>query len=199
MRSTPKTLIPAVALSLTLAACGSSSNGSSSSSQASTATTSASTAATSTTSASSAVVKTASNAKLGSTMLVDVQGMTLYRLSGEQNGKFICTSAGCVGAWHPVIAPAGGISGAGIASLGTVKRPDGTEQVAYNGEPLYTFTGDKAPGEANGEGIKDVGTWNAVSPSASAAQTTSTAAPASPAGSGSGASGGGESHGGYGY
>jgi len=192
MRSTPKTLIPVVALSLTLAACGSSSSGSSSSSQASTAATSANTAATSTTSASSAVIKTASNAKLGSTVLVDAQGMTLYRLSGEQNGKFICTSAGCVGAWHPVIASAGGVSSAGIASLGTVKRPDGTEQVAYNGEPLYTFTGDKAPGEANGEGIKDVGTWNAVSPSTSgtsAAQTTSTSAPASPAGSG----------GGYGY
>jgi predicted lipoprotein with Yx(FWY)xxD motif len=195
MRSTPKTLIPAIALSLTLAACGSSSSGSSSSSQASTATTGASTAATGTTSASSAVVKTASNAKLGSTVLVDARGMTLYRLSGEQNGKFICTSAGCVGAWHPLIASAGGVSGAGIASLGTVKRPDGTEQVAYNGEPLYTFTGDKAPGEANGEGIKDVGTWNAVSPSAgasgaSATQPTSTAAPASPAGSGGG---------GYGY
>jgi hypothetical protein len=34
-------------------------------------------------------VKTASNS-LG-TILVDSQGMTLYHLSGEQNGKFICT------------------------------------------------------------------------------------------------------------
>jgi predicted lipoprotein with Yx(FWY)xxD motif len=39
------------------------------------------------------VVKTASNATLGATVLVDAQGMTLYSLSGERSGKFICTSA----------------------------------------------------------------------------------------------------------
>jgi len=51
---------------------------------------------------------------------------------------------------------------------GFVKRPDGTMQVAYKGMPLYTFAQDKAPGEANGQGIKDVGTWTAIVVSAPA-------------------------------
>jgi len=58
-----------------------------------------------------------------------------------------------------------------VGSLGTVKRPDGTEQVTYKGEPLYTFAQDKEAGEANGQGIKDVGTWSAITVTTSAAAT----------------------------
>jgi hypothetical protein len=43
-----------------------------------------------------------------------------------------------------------------------VKRPGGSEQVTYKGMPLYTFAADYSPGQTNGQGIKDVGTWNAV-------------------------------------
>ena len=46
--------------------------------------------------------------------------------------------------------------------LGTIARPEGTIQVTYHGRPLYTFSGDTAPGEAHGQGIQDVGTWGAV-------------------------------------
>jgi predicted lipoprotein with Yx(FWY)xxD motif len=152
------------------------------------------------TSSSSPVVKTASNS-LG-TILVDSQGMTLYHLSGEQNGKFICTSSACVGVWHPLIAPSSGApSGEGV-SLGTVKRPEGTVQVTYKGTPLYTFTGDQQSGETKGQGIKDVGTWSAVttgSGSAPAASKSSAPAPAASSTGGSSeesSSGGG---GGYGY
>jgi predicted lipoprotein with Yx(FWY)xxD motif len=174
MRPTLKILFPSLAVSLTLAACGSSSNGSSSSAPASTASTSSA--------ATAAVVKTASNATLGSTVLVDPQGKTLYHLSGEQDGKFLCTSAACVANWPPVSATA---TSAAIAGLEAVKRPDGTEQLAYKDEPLYTFAGDKAAGEANGQGVKaDGGTWSAVvaaTGSTSAPQTTSTSEPASKA------------------
>jgi len=45
--------------------------------------------------------------------------------------------------------------------------------------PLYAFAQDKAAGEANGQGLKDVGVWNAVTASASPA--TARAAPAPPA------------------
>jgi predicted lipoprotein with Yx(FWY)xxD motif len=196
MRPTPKTLLPALAISLTLAACGSSSSGStssSSSSPASTAASSASAADASSSSGGSEGVKTASNATLGSTVLVDAQGRTLYHLSGEGNGRFLCTSAACVAAWPPVSASA---IGTGVSGLAAVKRPDGSEQLAYNGEPLYTFTGDKAAGEANGQGIKaDGGTWSAVVTGAGgtgAAQTSSSGET-----SGSGAAGGGG--GGYNY
>jgi predicted lipoprotein with Yx(FWY)xxD motif len=87
--------------------------------------------------------------------------MTLYHLGGEQNGKFVCTSSACLGVWHPLTAAAGSTP-TGVASLATVKRPDGTVQVTYKGTPLYTFAQDTAPGQTNGQGIKDVGTWSAV-------------------------------------
>jgi predicted lipoprotein with Yx(FWY)xxD motif len=149
------------------------------------------------TGSSSPAVKTASNS-LG-TILVDSQGMTLYHLSGEVNRKFICTSSACVGVWHPLIAPSGGAP-SGVGSLGTVKRPEGTVQVTYKGTPLYTFTGDQQPGEAKGQGIKDVGTWSAVttgSSSAPAANTSST--PATPVPSTGSSSEESSSGGGYGY
>jgi predicted lipoprotein with Yx(FWY)xxD motif len=189
MRPTLKTLIPTLAISLTLAACGSSSNGSNSTSSSST--TPASTASTSS-GASSGAVKTASNTTLGSTVLVDAAGKTLYHLSGEGNGKFLCTSAACVGTWPPVSANAGT---GGVSGLETIKRPDGSEQLAYKGEPLYTFVGDKAAGEANGQGVHaDGGTWSAVVAGASAGSATQAAPPST-----SSESSGGESSGGYKY
>jgi predicted lipoprotein with Yx(FWY)xxD motif len=173
MRSSLKFLLPALAASLALAACGSSSSKSGSSSR-------ASTAPASTTSSSSGagavVVKSASNAALGTTVLVDARGMTLYHLSAEQNGKFICTSSACLQVWHPLSASAG-TPGASVGSLGTVKRSDGTEQVTYKGMPLYTFASDQQPGDAKGQGIKDVGTWTAVT----VARGSSSSAPATPA------------------
>lgn len=178
MRSTLKFVLPALVASLTLAACGSSSSGSGSSSQA---TTSSSSQATNASSSGASTVKTASNATLGATVLVDAKGMTLYHLTGEQAGKFICTSAACVGVWHPVTVTG---APAGVSSLGTVKRPDGTTQVTYKGWPLYTFVQDQHAGEAKGQGLKDVGTWKAVTVSAGA--TTSTAAGSAPAAASSG-------------
>jgi predicted lipoprotein with Yx(FWY)xxD motif len=191
MRLTAKTLLPTLAVSLALAACGSSNNSSgsnSSSSSASTAaaTTSATTTSTTDTGGSAAqAVKTASNAKLGATVLVSSRGLTIYHLSGEGPGKFLCTSAECEAHWPPVYAPSGthaSASGAGVPGLGTVKRPDGKEQLAYRGEPLYTFAGDSAPGEANGQGIKDVGTWSAVTVSAGGNASSPAGAANSPAG-----------------
>jgi predicted lipoprotein with Yx(FWY)xxD motif len=156
MRQLVKLSLPAVAASLLLAACGASS-----SSHATSSTASVPPAAQTSNSGSSstAVVKSASSS-LG-TILVNSQGMTLYHLSGEVNGKFICTSSACVGVWHPLIAPSSGAP-SGVGSLGTVKRPEGTVQVTYKGTPLYTFTGDQQPGETKGQGIKDVGTWSVV-------------------------------------
>jgi predicted lipoprotein with Yx(FWY)xxD motif len=211
MRSSLKFLVPALAASLALAACGSSSSKSGSSSLVTT--TASSGESTTSRGESAAVVKAASNATLGATVLVDAQGMTLYHLGGEQGGKFICTTSACLGVWHPLSASSAATPSGSVGSLGTVKRPDGTEQVTYQGTPLYTFAQDKSPGQAGGQGIKDVGTWTAVrvsstgssapapattpapatSPApATAPATTSTATPPPPASSGGGG-------GGYGY
>jgi predicted lipoprotein with Yx(FWY)xxD motif len=157
MRQTAKLLLPTLALSALLGACGSSSTSSSASSAAQQAPGPS----------PAAIVKSASNAKLGATILVDTQGMTLYSLSAEQSGKFICTTAACLQVWHPLSAPSGGAPTGSVGHLSIVRRPDGTAQVAFNGRPLYTFGQDHSPGDAHGQGIKDVGTWTAVTTSAS--------------------------------
>ncbi len=183
MRPALNTLLPALAISLALAACGSSSKSTSSSPPSSSSTSASSSATTTTsTSAGAQAVKTASNSQLGATVLVDARGMTLYHLSGEQHGKFICKSAGCEKNWPPVAASA---TNTAISGLETVKRPDGSEQLAYRGEPLYTFAGDRAPGEANGQGVKDgAHTWSAVVASASGASTGQSTSASQPASSG---------------
>jgi len=165
MRHLLKLSLPAIAASLLIAAGGSSSPSNTTSSAVST----QPAAQTSSSSSSAVVVKTASNS-LG-TILIDSQGMTLYHLSGEQNGKFICTSSACLGVWHPLIAPSSSAPSGEVGSLGTVKRPEGTMQVTYNGTPLYTFTGDQQSGETKGQGIKDVGTWSVVTTSSSSTPT----------------------------
>src|SRR6185436_17184427 len=68
------------------------------------------------------VVKKAANSRLGKTILVNLRGLTLYSLSAETNGKFIC-KRGCLIDWHPLYV-AKGIKPTGSAKLGTVKRPD---------------------------------------------------------------------------
>ena len=43
-----------------------------------------------------------------------------------------------------------GRAGRDTGKLGTIKRPGGTTQATYDGHPLYTYIGDNAPGQANG-------------------------------------------------
>ncbi len=147
--------------SLALAACGSSGSGSSSSAS----------NASASSSASSATVRTASVPAAGGTVLVDSSGMTLYHLGGEAPGRFICTGS-CMVVWHPLTVSSGATP-SGVSALGIVRRPEGTMQVTYKGEPLYTFASDK-PGQASGQGLKDVGTWSAVAVGSSGTGTSST-------------------------
>jgi predicted lipoprotein with Yx(FWY)xxD motif len=104
------------------------------------------------------VVKTTKNTALGKTILVNRSGMTLYRLSAEKHGKFICTDKACLSLWHPLVVRRG-TKPAGAQSLSLVRRPDGRFQVAYKGGPLYTFAQDRRPGDVKGNGFKDVGVW----------------------------------------
>jgi predicted lipoprotein with Yx(FWY)xxD motif len=108
------------------------------------------------------VVGEAHAPSLHKTVLTDVKGLTLYSLSVEKNGKFICTGS-CTSTWHPLVV-ARGTTPMGPVKLGTVKRPEGKIQVTFKGLPLYTFDGDSAKGQAKGEGFKDVGTWHAATP-----------------------------------
>jgi predicted lipoprotein with Yx(FWY)xxD motif len=106
------------------------------------------------------VVKTR-NVK-GKTLLTTTGGRTLYTLSVEKHGKFVCTmGSGCTGIWRPLTV-ACGVKPEGPVKLGTVDRPEGTVQVTYRGLPLYTFASDKKAGQVKGEGLKDVGVWHAA-------------------------------------
>ena len=155
MRQVTRLLVPMLVASLLLAACGSSSS------------TSTHAGATTKSAAASggksvALVKTTSNATVGKTVLVAASGRTLYSLSGEHAGTWICTSAACLKAWPPLVAKAGSTPHGSVGSLGTVKRPGGITQVTYRGMPLYTFVGDHKTGDAKGQGIKDLGSiWTA--------------------------------------
>jgi predicted lipoprotein with Yx(FWY)xxD motif len=101
-------------------------------------------------------VMTASNTRLG-TILVDRAGMTLYTLTS--NGRTVSCTGSCLSVWTPLPSATGAnpVGGTGVGSLGTVMRPDGSQQVTVNGIPVYTFKGDAAPGDAKGQGIRSFG------------------------------------------
>jgi predicted lipoprotein with Yx(FWY)xxD motif len=106
----------------------------------------------------SAVVKTMHNATLGKTILVNRSGLTLYSLSAERHGRFICSNSACLALWKPLVV-AKGVKPTGVSGLTAVKRPDGRRQVAFHGAPLYRFVQDTKPGDVKGNGFKDVGVW----------------------------------------
>jgi predicted lipoprotein with Yx(FWY)xxD motif len=100
------------------------------------------------------------------TALVDGTGRTLYLFEADTGTTSTCTGA-CAQVWPPVLAsgPTGAGGAARAALVSSAARPDGTLQVTYNGHPLYYFAGDKAPGEAKGQGIHNFGGgWYVVTP-----------------------------------
>lgn len=121
--------------------------------------------ATSQSSGGAGVVSAAKVGDLG-TILVTAQGMTLYDFHKDKGGTSSCYGA-CSGAWPPLLT-AGEPQvegGARAGMLGTTKRKDGTLQVTYSGWPLYTYAGDRKPGEANGNDIDQFGEeWYALQP-----------------------------------
>ena len=134
------------------------------------------------------MVSTAHNARLKATILVNSSGRTLYHLSVEHKGHFICVDKTCLSFWHPLLVSKG-TKPTGRVALTTVRRPDGTLQVAYRGEPLYTFVQDRKRGDVKGEGFKDVGVWHAATVGTAMTTTTTTTTPSTTTTTG----------GGYGY
>lgn len=100
---------------------------------------------------STVTVATVDDPVLG-TILVDADGKTLYVRLGETASSLLCTGT-CLNQWAPAAAPASGISaqslqftGAGDAGVdfSAVARSDGTQQLTYRGQPLYSAAGDVA-------------------------------------------------------
>jgi predicted lipoprotein with Yx(FWY)xxD motif len=106
-----------------------------------------------------ASVSTGSASGVG-TVLVDSSGMTLYYFEKDKQGtKTSACNGACASAWPPLTTSgaAKAMSGAKSSQMGTIERSDGTTQVTYAGWPLYTYTADTAPGEANGTDVKAFG------------------------------------------
>jgi predicted lipoprotein with Yx(FWY)xxD motif len=121
-------------------------------------------------------------------MLVDSQGRTLYVFSSDTSGSSRCYGD-CATTWPALTTKGTPKAGAGLMAgeLGTLTRTDGSTQVTVDGHPVYTFSGDTAPGDTKGEGFG--GLWFVASP---------TGTPLKPSGStGGNGNGGGNSH--YGY
>lgn len=105
--------------------------------------------------------------KLGSKVLVDQQGFTLYAFSKDPKNTFHPRCVGsCEMTWPPLILTGNVPVGEGEAlgtQLGAIKRSNGKLQIAYAGSPLYTYVGDKKPGDALGNGLSSfAGTWHAL-------------------------------------
>jgi len=105
------------------------------------------------------------NSSLGS-ILVNSAGRTLYLFKADSGTKSACTGA-CATAWPPLLATGTSTAGTGLTAskLGTTTRSDGTQQVTYNGHPVYLFIKDKKPGQTTGQGVTAFGAaWYALTP-----------------------------------
>jgi predicted lipoprotein with Yx(FWY)xxD motif len=172
--------VPAVAAGLTaLAACSSSSSSSSSAPASSTPAASSPATGSSVSaggsSASGAAQATAAGLKTASiggvAVLTNAKGFTLYSFAPDTATKSACNGA-CATAWPPQTA-----SATVKSPYTTIKRSDGSTQLVFNGHPLYTFTGDTAPGTASGNGVSAFGgLWHEVPASGAAAPASSPSA-----------------------
>jgi predicted lipoprotein with Yx(FWY)xxD motif len=147
----------------------------------------AATAATPRTSSGASATVGVANSSLGS-ILVNTSGRTLYLFKADVGAKSACSGA-CATAWPPLLATATPTAGTGLTAskLGTISRSDGSNQVTYNGHPLYLFVKDTKPGDTNGQGVTAFGAaWFALTPSGNQAS-----APASSSGGGAVSGGGG--------
>jgi predicted lipoprotein with Yx(FWY)xxD motif len=99
-------------------------------------------------------------------ILVNGQARTIYQFANDKHGMSVCTGV-CAQNWPAVTAPASlpsslpGVTG----KLGVTIRADGAHQLTVSGHPVYTFAGDSAPGQTNGQDkTLNGGLWTVLSP-----------------------------------
>jgi predicted lipoprotein with Yx(FWY)xxD motif len=97
----------------------------------------------------------------GVTVLANAKGLTLYSFAPDTATRSACYGT-CAVYWPPVTGPV--TAGPGITGkLATIKRSDGSIQATYDGHPLYTYVGDSAAGQANGNNLNlNGGLWREV-------------------------------------
>jgi len=101
------------------------------------------------------------------TVLTNPAGLTLYYFLPERGGRIVCASSACTTYWPPSLVSSGRpTAGPGVTgSLSIIMRAGGVDQITYSAWPLYTFAGDKAAGQTNGQGVVGFGgKWLAATP-----------------------------------
>jgi predicted lipoprotein with Yx(FWY)xxD motif len=100
----------------------------------------------------------------GATVLTNAKGLTLYWFAPDTATSSACSGT-CAAYWPPVTGPVN--PGPGVTGkLATIKRSGGSLQATYDGHPLYTYIGDSAAGQANGNDINlNGGLWHEVTAS----------------------------------
>jgi predicted lipoprotein with Yx(FWY)xxD motif len=95
------------------------------------------------------------------TVLTNAKGFTLYSFAPDTPNRSTCYGS-CAAYWPPVAGTRA--AGPGVTGrLGTITRSGGATQATYNGHPLYTYIGDSAPGQANGNNLNlNGGLWHEV-------------------------------------
>jgi predicted lipoprotein with Yx(FWY)xxD motif len=113
-------------------------------------------------SAPAAAVVATAQSDLG-TVLVDGDGFALYAFTQDSAGTSNC-SGDCLAFWPPLVGGSPPEAGLGVDAvlLGTLTRDDGSQQVTYNGLPLYHYSEDGAAGDTNGQGFGNA--WFLVTP-----------------------------------
>ena len=109
--------------------------------------------------ATDSVAYDADNARLVTGMADSTAGKTLYVFDNDLGESMSVCEDTCATTWPPVLGTADSIEN--IPGLSLIARADSTMQVAYLGRPLYTYSGDTAPGDENGQGVGNV--WWQVS------------------------------------
>lgn len=102
-------------------------------------------------------------------VLVNAKGRTLYTFAPDQRRHVTCTGQ-CAHYWPPLKWKSASKPTAGGSAktklLGVDKDPAGGRVVTYNKWPLYTYLGDGAAGQANGQATNlSGGRWYVISPS----------------------------------
>jgi predicted lipoprotein with Yx(FWY)xxD motif len=101
-------------------------------------------------------------------ILATGEGATLYDFVPDTPTHSACLNVGCVYQWPPLLVSNASQVGPGVTRsfVGTLKRPDGSTQLSYNGHPLYLYIRDSKAGEVIGQAIdQDGGLWYVLNPS----------------------------------
>jgi predicted lipoprotein with Yx(FWY)xxD motif len=114
---------------------------------------------------SSAAIQTATVTVKGQSemVLTNTQGLTLYYFTSDSATQSAC-SGSCAKIWPPMLSTGSGGPTSSTSLTGTlsVQTDANGNQIEYNGHPLYTYSGDTAPHQTNGEGL--FGKWFVATP-----------------------------------